>query len=138
MCAHDAVAQKDYFPRLPEIPLDVEEDEDTIKIVQLVKSNEPLVNDLYFISNHRWNREMKNSMCFVPMCSIVHLYWTISHVCIYDTLLSVAGPAKESRHCLVGNVGFLKNRSGSKIFNNFVIHQKYVGSHYIFFGWTRR
>ncbi|XP_014274056.1 MAGUK p55 subfamily member 7 isoform X5 [Halyomorpha halys] len=42
MCAHDAVAQKDYFPRLPEIPLDVEEDEETIKIVQLVKSNEPL------------------------------------------------------------------------------------------------
>lgn len=44
MCAHDAVAQKDYFPRLPEIPLDVEEDEETIKIVQLVKSNEPLVS----------------------------------------------------------------------------------------------
>jgi hypothetical protein len=43
LCAHDAVAQKDYFPRLPEIPLEVDEDEETIKIVQLVKSNEPLV-----------------------------------------------------------------------------------------------
>uniref|UniRef100_A0A1B6FNA3 MAGUK p55 subfamily member 7 n=1 Tax=Cuerna arida TaxID=1464854 RepID=A0A1B6FNA3_9HEMI len=42
LCAHDAVAQKDYFPRLPEIPLEVDEDEETIKIVQLVKSNEPL------------------------------------------------------------------------------------------------
>ncbi|XP_073975969.1 membrane palmitoylated protein 7-like protein metro isoform X2 [Rhodnius prolixus] len=42
LCAHDAVAQKDYFPRLPDIPIDVEEDEETIKIVQLVKSNEPL------------------------------------------------------------------------------------------------
>ncbi|XP_014262002.1 MAGUK p55 subfamily member 7 isoform X2 [Cimex lectularius] len=42
MCAHDAVAQKDYYPRLPEIPPDVEDDEETIKIVQLVKSNEPL------------------------------------------------------------------------------------------------
>ncbi|KAL0279914.1 UNVERIFIED_CONTAM: hypothetical protein PYX00_001369 [Menopon gallinae] len=42
LCAHDAVAQKDYFPRLPEIPLEVDEDEETIKIVQLVKSNESL------------------------------------------------------------------------------------------------
>jgi hypothetical protein len=49
LCAHDAVAQKDYFPRLPEIPLEVDEDEETIKIVQLVKSNEPLVCYLYCI-----------------------------------------------------------------------------------------
>lgn len=49
MFAHDAVAQKDYFPRLPEIPYDVEEDEETIKIVQLVKSNEPLVS-LFILS----------------------------------------------------------------------------------------
>ncbi|XP_071445814.1 MAGUK p55 subfamily member 7 isoform X5 [Hetaerina americana] len=42
LCAHDAIAQKDYFPRLPEIPVEVDEDEETIKIVQLVKSNEPL------------------------------------------------------------------------------------------------
>lgn len=47
LCAHDAVAQKDYFPRLPEIPLEVDEDEETIKIVQLVKSNEPLVCYFY-------------------------------------------------------------------------------------------
>ncbi|KAI4469535.1 membrane-associated guanylate kinase maguk [Holotrichia oblita] len=42
LCAHDAVAQKDYYPHLPEIPIEVDEDEETIKIVQLVKSNEPL------------------------------------------------------------------------------------------------
>ncbi|KAK1118589.1 hypothetical protein K0M31_014895 [Melipona bicolor] len=42
LCAHDAIAQKDYYPRLPEIPLEVDEDEETVKIVQLVKSNEPL------------------------------------------------------------------------------------------------
>ncbi|XP_078043716.1 membrane palmitoylated protein 7-like protein metro isoform X4 [Augochlora pura] len=42
LCAHDAVAQKDYYPRLPEIPLEVDEDEETVKIVQLVKSNETL------------------------------------------------------------------------------------------------
>ncbi|OAD59605.1 MAGUK p55 subfamily member 7 [Eufriesea mexicana] len=46
LCAHDAVAQKDYYPRLPEIPLEVDEDEETVKIVQLVKSNEPLVRQL--------------------------------------------------------------------------------------------
>ncbi|VEN40426.1 unnamed protein product [Callosobruchus maculatus] len=39
---HDVVAQKDYYPRLPEIPRDEGDEEDTIKIVQLVKSNEPL------------------------------------------------------------------------------------------------
>ncbi|KAK3921117.1 MAGUK p55 subfamily member 7 [Frankliniella fusca] len=40
--AHDAVAQKDYNPRLSEIPQDVDKDEETIKIAQLVKSDEPL------------------------------------------------------------------------------------------------
>ena len=43
LCAHDAIAQKDFYPHLPEIPVEVDEDEETIKIVQLVKSNEPLV-----------------------------------------------------------------------------------------------
>ena len=44
MMSHDAVAQKDFYPHLPEIPVEVDEDEETIKIVQLVKSNEPLVS----------------------------------------------------------------------------------------------
>lgn len=47
LCSHDAVAQKDYYPRLPEIPQDIDEDEETVKIVQLVKSNEPLVGVLF-------------------------------------------------------------------------------------------
>ncbi|KAJ8924734.1 hypothetical protein NQ315_000887 [Exocentrus adspersus] len=43
LCAHDSVAQKDYYPHLPEIPPpEADEDEETVKIVQLVKSNEPL------------------------------------------------------------------------------------------------
>jgi hypothetical protein len=46
--AHDCIAQKDYFPRLPEVPLDVDEEEETIKIVQLVKSNEPLVSAFFY------------------------------------------------------------------------------------------
>lgn len=50
MCAHDAVAQKDFYPHLPDIPVELDEDEETIKIVQLVKSNEPLVSkDLVLI-----------------------------------------------------------------------------------------
>ncbi|XP_017148653.1 MAGUK p55 subfamily member 7 isoform X4 [Drosophila miranda] len=40
--AHDAIAQKDFYPHLPEAPFEMDEDEETIKIVQLVKSNEPL------------------------------------------------------------------------------------------------
>lgn len=38
--AHDAVARKDFLPSLGEAPCD--EDEETVRIVQLVKSNEPL------------------------------------------------------------------------------------------------
>lgn len=48
MCAHDAIAQKDFYPHLPDIPVEVDEDEETIKIVQLVKSNEPLVSPRFF------------------------------------------------------------------------------------------
>lgn len=49
MYSHDAVAQKDYYPHLPEIPRDPDEvEEDTVKIVQLVKSNEPLVRHEYY------------------------------------------------------------------------------------------
>ncbi|XP_076054291.1 membrane palmitoylated protein 7-like protein metro [Oratosquilla oratoria] len=40
--AHDSIAAKDFVPHLPEIPLEVDEDEETVKIVQLVKSNEPM------------------------------------------------------------------------------------------------
>ncbi|XP_059620207.1 MAGUK p55 subfamily member 7 isoform X4 [Phlebotomus argentipes] len=40
--AHDSIAKKDFYPHLPDIPVEVDEDEETIKIVQLVKNNEPL------------------------------------------------------------------------------------------------
>ncbi|XP_076335163.1 membrane palmitoylated protein 7-like protein metro isoform X1 [Tachypleus tridentatus] len=39
---HDQIARKEFFPVLPDVPTEVDEDEDTVKIVQLVKSNEPL------------------------------------------------------------------------------------------------
>ncbi|XP_069939986.1 MAGUK p55 subfamily member 7 isoform X6 [Cherax quadricarinatus] len=41
--AHDSIAAKDFVPHLPEIPVEVDEDEETVKIVQLVKSNEPMM-----------------------------------------------------------------------------------------------
>ncbi|XP_014225812.1 MAGUK p55 subfamily member 7 isoform X2 [Trichogramma pretiosum] len=42
LISHDTVAQKDYYPRLPDVPMEIDEDEETVKIVQLVKSDEPL------------------------------------------------------------------------------------------------
>ena len=48
LASHDIVAQRDYQPKLSEIPVEVDEDEETIKIVQLVKSQDALVN-IYFV-----------------------------------------------------------------------------------------
>ncbi|XP_026316097.1 MAGUK p55 subfamily member 7 isoform X2 [Hyposmocoma kahamanoa] len=42
LCTHDAVAQKDYYPHLPDVPSEADNEEETVKIVQLVKSDEPL------------------------------------------------------------------------------------------------
>ncbi|XP_036939822.1 MAGUK p55 subfamily member 7-like isoform X3 [Acanthopagrus latus] len=43
LSVHDTVAQRDFEPTLPPIPADVlDEDEDSVKIVSLVKTNEPL------------------------------------------------------------------------------------------------
>lgn len=43
MASHDIVAQRDYLPKLQEVPFEVDEDEDTIKMVQLVKSQDSAV-----------------------------------------------------------------------------------------------
>uniref|UniRef100_A0A3Q1FHH6 MAGUK p55 subfamily member 7-like n=1 Tax=Acanthochromis polyacanthus TaxID=80966 RepID=A0A3Q1FHH6_9TELE len=43
LCVHDAVAQRDFEPTLPPIPDDVlDDEEDSVKIVSLVKTKEPL------------------------------------------------------------------------------------------------
>lgn len=44
LATHDAIAQKDFDPHLPDLPTadEIDEEEETVKIVQLVKSNEPL------------------------------------------------------------------------------------------------
>lgn len=42
LSVHDTVAQKSYDPQLPPLPDDVEDDEDSVKIIRLVKNKEPL------------------------------------------------------------------------------------------------
>lgn len=48
---HDAVAQKDFEPSLAPVPDDaLDEEEDSVKIVSLVKTKEPLVSS-YFLNS---------------------------------------------------------------------------------------
>ncbi|XP_050795049.1 MAGUK p55 subfamily member 7 isoform X3 [Gopherus flavomarginatus] len=42
LSVHDIVAQKNYDPVLPPIPDDIDEEEDSVKIIRLVKNREPL------------------------------------------------------------------------------------------------
>nr|XP_020477003.1 MAGUK p55 subfamily member 7 isoform X2 [Monopterus albus] len=42
LLVHDAVAQKSYDPELPPLPEDINEEEDSVKIIRLVKNKEPL------------------------------------------------------------------------------------------------
>lgn len=42
LSVHDTVAQKNYDPELPPLPEDIDDDEDSVKIIRLVKNKEPL------------------------------------------------------------------------------------------------
>ncbi|XP_075994145.1 MAGUK p55 subfamily member 7-like [Genypterus blacodes] len=42
LSVHDTVAQKNYDPELPPLPDDIFDDEDSVKIIRLVKNKEPL------------------------------------------------------------------------------------------------
>ncbi|XP_055992916.1 MAGUK p55 subfamily member 7 isoform X2 [Sorex fumeus] len=42
LSVHDSVAQKNYGPVLPPMPDDIDEEEDSVKIIRLVKNREPL------------------------------------------------------------------------------------------------
>lgn len=77
MAAHDAIAQKDFYPHLPEIPIEVDEDEETIKIVQLVKSNEPLVCTKVFVLQDL------STLCYDVIHSNVY---DIDLICFYTFL----------------------------------------------------
>lgn len=69
------MAQKDYFPRLPEIPLEVDEDEETIKIVQLVKSNEPLVSLTLFMFKTAYEVSVIMFSVMPPLSLFMFLYY---------------------------------------------------------------
>lgn len=61
--AHDQVACKDFLPRLPDIPHEVDEDDGLcVKIVQLVKGqSEPLVSIQYMLLNlSRYHKHARN------------------------------------------------------------------------------
>lgn len=47
LSVHDTVAQKSYDPELPPLPEDINNDEDSVKIIRLVKNKEPLVGNLF-------------------------------------------------------------------------------------------
>lgn len=49
LSVHDVVAQKSYDPELPPLPEGIEDDEDSVKIIRLVKNKEPLVSNLFFL-----------------------------------------------------------------------------------------
>ncbi|XP_029313625.1 MAGUK p55 subfamily member 7 isoform X1 [Cottoperca gobio] len=42
LSVHDTIAQKNYDPELPPLPDDIDDDEDSVKIIRLVKNKEPL------------------------------------------------------------------------------------------------
>lgn len=44
LSAHDTVSLRDYEPDLPALPNDLPEDEEAMRIVCLVKNNQPLVS----------------------------------------------------------------------------------------------
>lgn len=44
LSVHDTVAQKNYDPVLPPMPEDIDDEEDSVKIIRLVKNREPLVS----------------------------------------------------------------------------------------------
>lgn len=51
---HDTVAQKNYDPVLPPMPDDIDEEEDSVKIIRLVKNREPLVGNPVFCFGVLW------------------------------------------------------------------------------------
>ena len=47
MASHDIVAQRDYLPKLQDITFDdFDDEEETVKMVQLVKTQDPTVSEL--------------------------------------------------------------------------------------------
>lgn len=66
LSAHDTVAQKNFDPVLPPLPEDVDDDleEESVKIVRLVKNKEPLV---------RQNKSAQDPQQLLFLCPQVRL-----------------------------------------------------------------
>lgn len=56
LSAHDSVARSDYGPVLPPLPDALPEDEEAIRIVCLVKNNQPLVRRRVTVAAERLER----------------------------------------------------------------------------------
>lgn len=63
LSVHDVVAQKSYDPELPPLPEGIEDDEDSVKIIRLVKNKEPLVSHCFFFL-HLSSQENLYQTCF--------------------------------------------------------------------------
>ena len=54
MASHDIVAQRDYLPKLQDITFDdFDDEEETVKMVQLVKTQDPTVSELLYYRQRR-------------------------------------------------------------------------------------
>lgn len=77
LSVRDADAQKKYGPELPPLPEDIDDDEDSVKIIRLVKNKEPLVSNLTII------------LCAVSIClyALIFIFTVIlGHCCLTCTL----------------------------------------------------
>lgn len=80
LSVHDAVAQRDFEPTLPPMPDDVlEEDEDSVKIVSLVKTKEPLVSKHVFMFPKSKSNPIQNYFSDTARLSLTELH---IYVCV--------------------------------------------------------
>lgn len=70
LSAHDTVAQKNFDPVLPPLPEDLDDDfeEESVKIVRLVKNKEPLVKKIY---------DKNHVFFFTPLHSIHFFHFSL-------------------------------------------------------------
>lgn len=79
LSAHDTVAQKDFEPTLPPLPDNIPENEEAMRIVCLVKNNQPLVGS-FLMSVKILNLEY----CIVHHMHIVFFFpGTLQRLCAY-------------------------------------------------------
>lgn len=73
LSVHDTVAQKNYDPELPPLPEDIDDDEDSVKIIRLVKNKEPLVREFEFPFTYKEISEdsYRNDEKFLPDLSVL-------------------------------------------------------------------